>query len=103
MQLDRIEARAEDALFDAARIDAGEMWSIAVTLRSRIDLGSIEILAVVDVLDHHHADELLVPVVMVEGELDQPRQRLDGAEPVDVELRLALARPGGRPPQSALR
>ena len=42
----------------------------------------------VDVLDHHHADELLVALVMVESEFHQSRQRLDGRV-LRVELRLA--------------
>src|SRR3546814_2859505 len=40
---------------------------------------------------HHHADELLVLVMMVEGEFDQPLQRLDRRQALGVELRLAFA------------
>jgi hypothetical protein len=54
-------------------------------------LGALQILAVMDVLDHHHADELLMLMVMVEGELDQAAERLDWRQALYVELGLALA------------
>ncbi len=48
------------------------------------------ILAVMDVLDHHHADEGFVLAVVVEGELDQPLQRLQRRQVLDVQLAFAL-------------
>ena len=57
-------------------------------------LGPLEILAVMDVLDHHHADEVFVLLMVVEGELDQPLQRLERRQMLDVELALALRGPG---------
>jgi hypothetical protein len=29
------------------------------------------------VLDHHHADEVFVRMMVIEGELDEPGERLD--------------------------
>ncbi len=67
------------------------MVPMAVTLSWRMTLDFSRYSAVVDVLDHHHADEILVLVVMVEGELDELAQRLERRQAVDVELGLALA------------
>ena len=57
---------------DAARIDARRWCRWPVTLRSRIALERSRYSAVMDVLDHHHADEVFMLVMMVEGEFDQP-------------------------------
>ena len=67
-------------VLDAARVDARDVVDRGhVELAD--DLRSFEILAVMDVLDHHHADEFLVPVVVVEGELDQRVSASSGDRP----------------------
>src|SRR3546814_10183504 len=90
VQLDGIDARAERAVGDSPLVDPGDVIDGGhVEVPDR--LGTVQVLAVVDVLDHHHADELLMLVMMVEGELDQPLQRLDWRQALGVELRLAFA------------
>lgn len=90
VQVERLDSLTEDACFHAALVDALEI----------VDGGGIELLnghraleehAVMDVLDHHHANEIRMTVVVLEGEFDQAAQCVSGAEVIKVELDLAAA------------
>ena len=76
---------------------ASSFW-IAPALSSRISSRLLQIGAVMDVLDHHDADEVRVAAVVIEGELDQP---LSAPRPAAGGRARAPARrrgPCGRPP-----
>jgi hypothetical protein len=61
------------------------------------DLRSQQVLGVVDVLDSDQADEVLMLLVMVEGQLRQLPQGVDRLEVLDVELLLQRADTAVRP------
>ena len=64
---------------------ASSFW-MAAALSSRISSDCLQIGAVMDVLDHHHADEIRVAAVVVEGEFGQPLQRLDRRQVIEFQF-----------------
>ena len=66
MQLDRVDMGAEQLRGDTALIkhlDRVDRRDVEIADRRR----ALQILAVMDVLDHHHADEVLVAVMVVDS------------------------------------
>src|SRR5690606_36265591 len=85
MQIDGGQAFAENAVLEPATVDPLQLADGGdVQILDRLRTG--EILAMMDVLDHHETDERLVGMMMVEGEFHQPAQRVGGAQMLEIEL-----------------
>src|SRR5690606_36988671 len=90
MQLDRIKAGTEQASREAARIDLLDIAdgrNIKVTDLFR----PLQEGAVVDILDHHHADKIFMGVMVIESKFDQTPHRCDRRQTRRVQLGLAFA------------
>ena len=90
VQFERRDVVAEQAGLAAAAADRFKLLDGA-GVEQPDQLGLLEIGAVMDVLDHHDADEIRMAAVMVEGELGEPLERLDRRQVVELELLLAGA------------
>src|SRR5690606_17714279 len=89
VQLNGIYAGAKYPVANAAFQQAGD--GIDRRQVQRLDGRRLrEILGVMDILDHNEADEVLVVVVMIEGEADESSQCLHRGQVVEMQVRLEV-------------
>src|SRR5829696_5551896 len=90
MDLYGIEIFSEKSLGETAlikRLDGADRRDVEIANDAR----AIQELAVVNVFDHHHSDEVLVLMMVIEGEFHELPQRVERGQAVDVELALPFA------------